>query len=102
MTYGGMKSRASDPWQQKIKYHTCDWCSFGAVAGLGGGIGTALLGSVLTALSWFTGAGSHLEKILGTVLLVSTIPLLIIGAQCLDLLDKKKDRARESRFDEQR
>lgn len=91
---------------QETKNHTrgrvgdraFDWCSFGAAAGLGCGIGTAFLGSVLTAISWFSAAGSHLEKVLGTALLVLTIPLLILGAQCLDSLDKKKDRAREARF----
>jgi hypothetical protein len=80
------------------RHHSHDWCLVGACAGLAGGIGVAILGSILTALSWFTDAGSHLEKVLGTVLLVLTIPLLIIGAQCLDSLDKKKDRAREARF----
>jgi hypothetical protein len=102
MTYEEMKSRASNPLEQRIKYHSCDWCSLGAVAGLAGGIIAALLGSVLTALSWFAEDASHLDKILGTVLLVLTIPLLVIGAQCLDLLDKKKDRARDARFNEKK
>ncbi|HYJ46981.1 MAG TPA: hypothetical protein VEV81_10240, partial [Pyrinomonadaceae bacterium] len=100
MAYGEMKNRASAPLEQRIEYHAHDWCSFGAAVGLGGGIGVALLGSILTALSWFTDTGTHLEKVLGTVLLVLTIPLLIIGAQCLDSLDKKKDKAREARFRE--
>ena len=87
---------------QRSEYRFCDWCSFGAVAGLAGGILTALFGSILTALSWFAGVDAHLEKVLGTVLLVLTMPLLIIGAQCLDSLDKKKDRARETRFNEKK
>jgi hypothetical protein len=98
MRYEAMKEQANDSLKQWIEYHTHDWCSFGAVAGLAGGIGAAFIGSILTALAWFTGTGSHLEKVIGTVLLVSTIPLLVIGAQCLDSLDKKKDRAREARF----
>ena len=100
MTDAEMKGQAGN--QTKIKYHFCDWCSLGAVAGLAGGIFTALLGSVLTGLSWLDGAGSHLEKILGTVLLIMTIPLLILGAQCLDLLDRRKDRARDARFNEKK
>ena len=100
MTYEEIKNQAGDSLKHRIEYRSCDWRSIGAASGLGGGIITALLGSVLTALSWVTDAGSHLEKVLGTVLLVLTIPLLIIGAQCLDMLDKKKDRARESRFNE--
>jgi hypothetical protein len=100
MTYEEMKRQSGDSVPQRIEYRSRDWCSFGAAAGLGGGIGAALLGSLLTALSWFTDTGSQLEKVLGTAFLVLTIPLLIIGAQCLDMLDKKKDKTRETRFRE--
>jgi|ERR1043165_1809641 hypothetical protein len=102
MTYEEMKKQESDSLPQRIEYRSKDWRSFGAVSGLAGGIIVALLGSILTAISWFTEDASRLEKVLGTVLLVLTIPLLIIGAQCLDLLDKKKDRARKARFDEEK
>src|SRR4051812_9047085 len=102
MTYEKIENQASNSLKQRIEYRSCDWCSIGVAAGLGGGIIAALSGSVLTALSWLTDTGSHLEKILGTVLLVLTIPLLIIGAQCLDMLDKKKDRARDARFSEKK
>jgi hypothetical protein len=102
MTYEEIKNQESNSLKQRIEYRSCDWCSIGAAAGLGGGIIAALLGSVLTALSWFAGEGARLEKVLGTVLLVLSIPLLIIGAQCLDMLDKKKDRARETRFNEKK
>lgn len=102
MTYEGIRMSAS-PIKQKIespaKNRSRDWCLFGAIAGLAGGIIAALFGSVFTALSWLSGAGAY-TKVIGTVLLVLTIPLLIIGAQCLDLLDKRKDRAREARFRE--
>ena len=102
MTYEEIKNQAGDSLKQRIEYRSCDWCSIGTAAGLGGGIIAALLGSLFTALSWLSDTGSHLEKVLGTVLLVLTIPLLIIGAQCLDLLDKKKDRARDARFNEKK
>ena len=102
MAYEEIHNQVGAPSQQKIEYRSCDWCSLGAAAGLGGGVVTALSGSVLTALSWFGGTASHPEKVLGSVLLVLTIPLLIIGAQCLDALDEKKDRARETRFKEKK
>lgn len=62
------------------------WRTAGGLGGLGGGIIAALFGSVLTAASWFTapeGVGLYLKTI-GTALLLSTIPLLIFGAFCLD------------------
>jgi hypothetical protein len=63
----------------------------GAAAGLCGGIISALLGSTLTAISWLTGLLWHSLHIhrAGTILLTLTIPLLIFGGHCLDLIDKK-------------
>jgi len=61
------------------------------VFGLAGGIISPLIGSVLTAISWVTGATWHglaVQRI-GTVLLFLTIPLLLLGAHCLDRSDKK-------------
>lgn len=77
-----------------------DWCLFGAVVGLSGGLAAALIGSLLTAVAWLTvaGAGLSYARPLGTMLLIITIPLLISGAHCLDLMDRRKDRRRESRF----
>ena len=65
----------------------------GAVCGLCGGIGVGLLGSILSAVAWFTGPEWHglLLQRDGTVLLFLTIPLLIAGAHCLDLIDKKRE-----------
>ena len=76
-----------------------DWCSFGAIAGLSGGIIAALLGSVATAITWFlaTGAGSYIHT-LGTILLFITIPLLILGAHCLDRLEKRTETTRKCRL----
>jgi hypothetical protein len=62
------------------------WRTAGGVVGLGAGIIAALCGSVLTAVSWFTtpgGTGLY-AKTIGTALLLSTIPVLIFGACCLD------------------
>ena len=68
------------------------WESVAAAAGLFGG----LLAIVLGALDWaFVGLfapagalGSFLDAA-GTVLLVLPLPLLALGAFCLDLLEKK-------------
>lgn len=102
MTYDEMKKRANGQPKQRIEYRLAgsgpwDYRSLGAIAGLAGGLIAALFGSVLTAISWFADAGTRVQT-LGTVLLFLTIPLLVIGAQCLDMIEKKKDRAREARF----
>lgn len=62
----------------------------GAVFGLCGGMSAAVLGSAFTGLTWFTGLLRHgYLHSSGTVLLFLTIPLLVFGAHCLDLLDTK-------------
>jgi hypothetical protein len=60
----------------------------GAVVGLIGGVLAPIAGSALTATAWFIGdwRGFHLQRD-GTILLFLTIPFLIFGAHCLDLLD---------------
>jgi hypothetical protein len=66
------------------------WQSGGAACGLCFGLIALLIGSVLTAIAWFTGPGRPgfaLQRD-GTVLLFLTIPLLAFGAHCLDLLDQ--------------
>ena len=75
------------------------WRATGAVFGLSCGIISPLIGSVLTAISWFTGPEWHgfFIQRYGTVLLFLTIPLLIFGAHCLDLMDKQDEGASKSR-----
>jgi len=75
----------------QIHLHGWNWKSAGAVVGLGLGILSPLAGSILTATAWLTGPRWHGFFIQrdGTVLLFLTIPLLIFGAHCLDLMDKK-------------
>jgi hypothetical protein len=68
------------------------WRSCGAIAGLSGGIIAALMGSLLTAITWFISIGSSYLRTLGTILLFMTIPLLVFGAHCLDLSERRKDR----------
>jgi hypothetical protein len=79
----------------ELRLHRFSWKTGGAVFGLGVGIAAPLLGSILTAIAWITGPvwhGMSLQRD-GTILLFLTIPLLIFGAHCLDLLDRQTDRA---------
>ena len=73
-----------------LRVHGWTFKTGGAAFGLCGGIVAPVLGAVLTAIAWFTGPEwhGHLLQRDGTVLLFLTIPLLILGAHCLDLLDK--------------
>jgi hypothetical protein len=67
--------------------------SLGAICGLSGGMVTCLFGCVLTVLAWVSsGSQGRYEGTAGTVLLFLTIPLLVIGAHCLDLVDRDNDR----------
>lgn len=81
--------------KQRTKRTVWTWEATGAVSCFAGGIGTALVGSVLTATAWMLGAQLHpwLHG-LGTVLLIVTIPLLIFSGYCLDWAErepKKRD-----------
>jgi hypothetical protein len=73
--------------------NTSSWLrrSAGAVFGFCFGILSGFAGSILTAIAWFTGPHWHRFFIqrYGTVLLFLTIPLLIFGAQSLDLMDQR-------------
>lgn len=95
---------------EKNSAHGWTWRTAGAVFGLCGGFIAPLIGSILTAISWFTGPEWHgffLQRD-GTVLLFLTIPLLMFGAHCLDLMDKQQasqpcpepDKANGFRMDE--
>ena len=74
------------------------WQAVGAAAGLGGGVLAAAAGSLLSALAWAHGDQSSglSQHGVGSILLLSTIPLLVIGAHCLDLLDRKVERGRQA------
>src|SRR5262245_41859775 len=67
------------------------WPVCGAGIGLIGCALTPLLGALLTLVAWIkgnSGAGPFLHKV-GTVLFLLTIPLLIFGGYCLDVLEKR-------------
>jgi hypothetical protein len=83
---------------EEMRVHGWTWQSAGAACGLWGGIISPIGGSILTAISWFTGPVWHGLAVQrdGTVLLFLTIPLLIFGAHCLDLVDKQSEKAKKS------
>jgi hypothetical protein len=69
--------------------------------GLIGGIIAPLVGSLFTALGWVSGPRWHgfaIQRI-GAVLLFVTIPLLLFGAHCLDIADRK-DREQQRGIDD--
>ena len=68
------------------------WTSRGAAFGLFGGLFAPVVGSLVTVISWFADPTWHglSLHIAGTALFVITFPLLLLGAHCLDLLDKQK------------
>ena len=72
-----------------LRAHGWTWKSTGACVGFLGGVIAPLVGLALTVLAWFIGDwhGFHLGRD-GAVLLFLTIPLLIFGGHCLDLLEK--------------
>ena len=84
---------------KQMPIHGWTWTSGGAVCGLCFGIISPIIGSVLTAIAWFTGPEWHGLPLHqgGTILLFLTIPFLILGAHCLDLSDKQRRQSRYSR-----
>ncbi len=74
-----------------IKTNKWTWQSVGAVFGLGGGILSIIVAILLPIIaSWLTPNDlvSFLKGI-SFVFLILFLPLLILGAHCLDLLEKK-------------
>ncbi len=85
---------------EQMRVHGSTWTNWGAVCGLCFGILSPIIGSLLTVIAWFTGSewhGLHLHRT-GTVLFVLTIPFLIFGAHCLDLMDRQDREARTHRL----
>jgi predicted small integral membrane protein len=65
---------------------TKNWRVLVALTAIGGGLFCALLGSAFTAISWLVSEPHNRELLhsLGGTVLCLTIPLLLIGAFCLD------------------
>lgn len=69
-----------------------------ALSCFGGGIATALLGSLFTASTWIWGAATHpFLRNIGTALLILTIPLLILAGHCMDWMEREQKKGREKR-----
>ena len=84
-----------------LREHGWTWKSTGACFGLISGLIAPLVGLALTALAWFIGElqGFHLGRG-GTIWFLLTLPLLIFGAHCLDLLEKENERAEKGDGDD--
>jgi Putative beta-barrel porin-2, OmpL-like. bbp2 len=69
--------------------------SIGALGGLIGGFVCCLIGSLLTAFTWF-GIGPQFAGMhaVGTVLLALTVPLIVLGAYSLDLQERLDGKTR--------
>lgn len=89
--------------KQRTNRDVWSWEAIGAVFCFSGGIGAALIGSIVTAITWILGAQLHpwLHS-LGTALLIVTIPLLIFSGYCLDWVERDgKSVKRRSQKEEQ-
>lgn len=66
------------------------WKNYAALFGLGGGLLAPIFGSILTMISWFADPEWHGLSMhrAATTLFVLSMPLLLLGAHCLDLLDR--------------
>lgn len=75
------------------------WQAAGAAFGLAGGTVAATLGTLLSAGAWMLGDKSNGLSLhgAGSLLLLSTIPLLLVGGHCLDLLEKQKVQSEQPR-----
>jgi hypothetical protein len=72
------------------------WQATTGVCGVVGGILAGLIGLLMLAVAWLTGhqtGGLSLYRI-GNALLLSTIPLVMLGAHCLDLSDRREAKRR--------
>src|SRR6266487_2371356 len=85
-------SRSGMKFRYRGKVEPSGWREVGAMLGLAGGLLSNLFGVILTALAWLmsTGGVGPTVRNVGTGLLMINIPLLIGGAHCLDLIEKKK------------
>ena len=74
-----------------IRKNRWAWATIGAAFGLAGGMLSILLGALLWIAVRFLATG-HFGSLLNVVEIVFftlTLPLLALGASCLDLLEKK-------------
>jgi hypothetical protein len=74
--------------------------AWGATVGMCGGIVALMLGALLTLIAWITNPSWHHFSLgnAGTALFLLAITLLLLGAHCLDLIDKEETARRRSRL----
>lgn len=79
----------------EVLHGTWNWKSGAAAFGLGAGFIAPVCASIATVVSWFTDPVWHHVSLhqAGTTLFFVTLPLLILGAHCLDLIDRDKKLA---------
>lgn len=68
------------------------WQGLGALFGFVSGLITIFFGALFTVVNWFAESGTmgiSLRKF-GTAFFLLAIPLFILGAHCLDLLERKR------------
>ena len=98
LTYDRPK-RAGERFEFRSQSCSWDYCSWGAILGIVGGLAAIVFGSALTVVAWFLKADSYVGTA-GTILLLLAIPLLVVGAQSLDVEEARKKRAGEARRNE--
>ena len=79
---------------------TWNWKNGAAAFGLSTGFIAPIVGSIITVNSWFRDPVWHHVALhqAGTTLFVVTLPLLLLGAHCLDLLDNDKKQPIKKRY----
>lgn len=84
--------------KQRTKHAVWSWEATCAFCCFVGGIGAALVGSVLTAITWVLGAQLHpWLRGSGTALLIITIPLLIFSGYCMDWMERDRSKPAKER-----
>lgn len=97
-TYESLKDQSETDLYQKIeslvKKDPGAWQSICAVLGLAGGVSVPILGAISDVITWFVSSIRVISylHVLSIVLCALTLPLLILGALCLDLLEAKITR----------
>ena len=84
---------------KQLIHGSWNWKSSGAVIGLCGGLTAPIFGAVVTLVSWFIDPvwhGMFLHQA-ATSLFFLAIPLLVLGAHCLDLLDNEQRSEMETK-----
>ncbi len=80
----------------RVQHNYSYWQAIAAFGCFVSAVLAFLFGTLLTT-AWVLNAAVHpLLHALGLTLLIAAIPILILGGHCLDLLEKRGERARRS------